>query len=283
MIIINTVVKKILITAAVSAMIIGAVSLIAVFVIFVSAQKAALPSAESEEYIPEVPVHTYNLDKIISQGDFKYYYENGDVSSQLGIDVSYAQKEIDWKKVKESGIDFAMIRVGYRGYTEGKLNLDEYFDINAKKADEAGIGVGAYFFSQAINVEEAKEEARFVADKIKDYNITYPVAFDWEDITHTDARTDFIDGQTLTDIANTFCTDISEAGYTPIIYSSLNLLREHFDRYDRTQMLDKMFWLAEYKDKPEYEYQFSMWQYTDSGKVKGINNFVDLNILFQKK
>lgn len=282
MIIISTKGQKILLIT-IPSVIAAAVAVAAVFFIMeLTKENVYLPQADAVNE-PAVPEHTYNLDNIISEGDKKYYYDNDELSSQLGVDISYAQKEIDWNKVHDSGIDFAMIRLGYRGYESGKINIDEYFDTNVQKASEAGVGVGVYFFSQAVNKDEAVEEANFVIDKIKNYNITYPVAFDWEDISHEQARTDDIDGQTLTDCAKAFCDTVSGAGYTPLIYSSLNLLREQFEKYDRTQMLDNDFWLAEYKEKPEYKYGFSMWQYTETGKVNGINDFVDLNIYFKKK
>ncbi|MBE6852054.1 MAG: hypothetical protein E7505_01070 [Ruminococcus sp.] len=213
------------------------------------------------------------------KGIRRYSYEG--ITSKAGIDVSYAQKEIDWNKVKASGIDFAMVRLGFRGYESGKLNLDEFFEKNMNGAAAAGIGTGVYFFSQAISEKEAIEEADFVIEKLRDYDITYPVAFDWEVISEADARTDNISQETLNSCALAFCRRIEEAGYKPIIYASLNLLREHFQKYDVEIISDYDLWLAEYKDFPEYPYDFRMWQYTDEGIIDGIDYETDLNILFE--
>ncbi|MBQ9982616.1 MAG: glycoside hydrolase family 25 protein [Oscillospiraceae bacterium] len=236
-----------------------------------------------DEYNTNAAHHSYDLKNIVDKNGFKYYYDNSGIKkSELGIDVSYAQKEIDWQKVKEAGIEFAMIRLGYRGYETGILHTDEYFEKNVKGASDAGIGVGIYFFSQAVNVKEARKEAIYIIDKIKDKNITYPVVFDWEVITEAPARTDSIAGTTLSQCALEFCSLIEGAGYKPMIYASLNLLREKYDKYDIDMISKYDLWLAEYKDLPEYPYEFKMWQYTNEGKIDGIDFDTDLNVYFKE-
>ena len=194
-----------------------------------------------------------------------------------GVDVSYYQGTIDWEKVKASGIEFAIIRLGYRGYgKEGKLVEDKLYWQNIQNAITAGLDVGVYFFSQAITVEEAVEEAEFVLERIKNYDITMPVVYDWEYVSD-EARTANMDRRTLTDCYLAFCGKLEEAGYTPMPYFNPNQAR---NLMILTELEDYPFWLAFYTDRMTYPYRFEMWQYTDSGKVPGIEGPVDLNLYF---
>lgn len=228
--------------------------------------------------IPSVPKHNYNWENVkTSQNGLKYYTENGKKVSYEGIDVSSHQKDIDWKKVKAAGIDFAIIRVGFRGYGTGAIVLDEYFTQNIEGALAAGIKVGVYFFSQAINEAEAVEEAELVLEQIKNYNITYPVVYDAEDISNDTARTDGLLGAQITSNCIAFCDKIKAAGYTPMIYANK---RWFLTRLDLTRLTDYDLWHAAYVDAPDTPYMYTMWQYSSSGKVDGINGSVDLNISF---
>ena len=229
---------------------------------------------------PGITQHKYNLENITNENGYKYYYEDGQRKSTAGIDVSYAQKNIDWTKVKATGIDFAMIRLGYRGYQSGLLNLDEFYHKNIQEASAAGVETGVYFFSQAVTEKEAEEEAEFVIKHIENFNITYPVVFDWEVITESSARTDNLDGKMLTRCCIAFCKKIEEAGYTPMVYASLNLLREQYDKYELKELTGYDLWLAEYKEYPEFPYEFKMWQYTDKGIIDGIEHPTDINMYF---
>ena len=194
-----------------------------------------------------------------------------------GVDVSYYQGDIDWKQVKESGIEFAIIRLGYRGYgQEGKLAEDKMFHENIQGALDAGLKVGVYFFSQAITVEEALEEADYILKRIKSYDITMPVVFDWEYIS-AEARTANMDRETLTACYVAFCGRIAEAGYTPMSYFNTYQAR---DLMDLTQLEDYPFWLALYSSRMTFPYRIEMWQYTDSGTVPGIEGKVDINLYF---
>lgn len=194
-----------------------------------------------------------------------------------GIDVSKYQGIIDWQKVKESGIEFVIVRIGYRGYgREGKIKDDDYGIRNIQGALAAGLKVGVYFFSQAITPEEAVEEAEFVLRRIRGYNITMPVVFDWEYVNE-EARTANMDPRTLTDCYLAFSGKIAEAGYTPMAYfnsyQSRNLMH-------LTELEEYPFWLALYSDRMTYPYHFEMWQYSDNGRVPGIEGPVDLNLYF---
>lgn len=215
------------------------------------------------------------------RNDFQYN-ENNYLSclageSTNGIDVSAYQGEVDWEKVSASGIEFAMVRVGYRGYGEkGTLVKDEYVEANLEGAIAAGLDVGVYFFSQALNTEEVEEEVDFLLKIIEGYELTMPVVYDWEYISE-EARTANMDARTLTDCSLHFCKLIEEAGYTPMVYFNTNQAR---DLLYLPELKEYDFWLAWYSDRMRFPYKLKMWQYTCYGKVPGIEGDVDINILF---
>lgn len=197
----------------------------------------------------------------------------------LGIDVSQYQGKIDWNAVKADGVRFVIVRVGGRGYTEGKLYEDTMFEEYVAGASKAGLTVGVYFFSQAISTAEAKEEAEVVLEKIKGHEITGPVVFDWEVIGKSSARTYGIETDVLCDCANTFCGMVKDAGYTPMIYFNKYA---GYVKYDLREVLDYDFWFAEYDvDAPGFYYDFQMWQYTSKGRVNGISGNVDMDLWFK--
>ncbi len=203
-------------------------------------------------------------------------YADPSVPYYTGIDVSVHQGDIDWEKVKADGIDFVMLRAGCRGYgPSGLIYEDENFKKNCEAANLAGLKVGAYFFSQAITVEEAEAEADFMIDILKDQTISFPVAFDWESIYYDTARTDGLDNETITQCALRFCNKMESAGYRPIIYFSLDI---GYFSYDLSILKNHHFWLAEYKDTPSFIYNYRIWQYTEKGSVDGIAGNVDMNI-----
>ncbi len=234
-----------------------------------------------EIWIPvleNVPAFSKEKEMIKTRNGRKYYIENSKITSILGVDVSVHQGDIDWVKVKESGVDFAIVRLGYRGYGTGKAELDENYKENIISAREAGLDVGVYFFSQAITAEEAVEEANIVIDSIKGLDVNYPVVFDWEIITDDSARTDNVSVDILTDCCVAFCETVKNAGYTPMIYQNK---RTSIFKLDLNRLNDYEFWLAEYNNEPSYYYDFDMWQYTSEGRVPGIEGEVDLNISFK--
>jgi len=203
----------------------------------------------------------------------------------LGIDVSRYQGNIDWKQVKASGIKFAIVRAGYRGYETGKIVEDPYFKANMKNAIAAGVKVGVYFYATSINEKEAIEEADWTIKAIKPYNITYPVAFDWEHWGRDRCKN--VSGAQVTRNAIAFCEVVKKAGYEPIVYSSKN---HYMSRYDRTlvhidhnkTLEDYKFWLAHYTTNgvlTDYKGSYYMWQYTSSGYVPGIKGRVDMNMV----
>lgn len=202
-------------------------------------------------------------------------FDNG--SAKLGIDVSKWNEEIDWAAVKEAGIEFAIIRCGYRGASTGALVIDPRYEENIEGAIEAGIPVGVYFFTQARDEIEAVEEASMVIRLIEDYDVDYPVFLDSESAGGK-GRADGLDSDERTRAHRAFLQTIQAAGYETGVYASRNWLN---DRLDMTQLSDYRIWLAEYADVPTYdEYYYHMWQYTSKGTVNGISTNVDLNLCY---
>lgn len=197
--------------------------------------------------------------------------------SLLGVDVSSYQRDVDWEKVKEAGVEFAMLRAGFRGYGQsGILKQDSTVEKNYENATAAGLRVGVYFFSQATNVQEAEEEARFLLDIIGDWELTMPVAYDWECLAD-DYRTVGVDERTVTDCAIAFCKVIEEAGFDTMVY--FNPSQSRTEMY-LAELVDHGFWLAMYSDSMSYEYKVDMWQYTNQGSVPGIKGKADINLYF---
>lgn len=216
-------------------------------------------------------------DNPYSPSDFEY--EDGFLTcaasgARLGIDVSEHQQNVDWQQVKEAGIEFVMIRAGYRGYTEGKLFRDSLFLRHIADAREAGLDIGVYFFSQAITPEEAQKEAKFLLTMLKDAPAEMGIAFDWEYIS-ADARTGNIDGQTMTDCAIAFCQTIADAGYKPIVYFNQH---QALEQYALEDLSTYDFWLAMYNEEMTFPYRVDLWQYTEGGTVPGIEGPVDINL-----
>lgn len=210
--------------------------------------------------------------------DLEMRYQ-GEKQGVIGIDVSKFQGNIDYTMLKDAGINYVMVRLGLRGYGSGSLVLDERFHENMTKAQEAGLRTGVYFFSAAITTQEAVEEARFVVDALSPYTIDMPVVFDTEPILHDIARTDDLTPNELTKITKAFCEEIKASGYKPMIYANAKrfttvLHLEELAEYD--------LWLADYRQAPDFPYAFQMWQYTEHGKVPGIDTEVDLDLYFEE-
>ena len=210
---------------------------------------------------------------------YRYYTDaEGNKTSYMGIDVSTFQGEIDWKTVKESGIDFAIIRCGIRGYGTAKLVEDSRFADNIKGASEAGVQVGVYFFTQAINKEEAVEEAEFVLSLLEEYDVKGPVVIDTEFVDN-EARADKLSVDEMTDVVVAFCDRIAQAGREPMIYTGL---KYYIRRLDMSRLEPYAKWFAYYNTPLYFPYKLDMWQYSKSGRVPGISTEVDLDILFEK-
>ncbi len=215
--------------------------------------------------------------QILESGEYQYL-EDGQVISHKGIDVSKHQGKINWQQVAADGVEFAFIRVALRGYGTGKLVEDEYFQQNIKGATAAGIKVGVYIFSQAINEEELLEEANFVLEKIAPYKVECPVVYDVEKVSSADGRMNALSVEERTRLTLLFCQTIENAGYKPMIYHNMEMGAMLLD-LAQLENYDK--WFAYYNQDMYYPYEYKVLQYSEKGSVNGISTAVDLNISFE--
>ena len=228
-----------------------------------------------------VAVSTYKEENFRTDSKgLKYYYEDGVLASYAGIDISSYNGYIDFDAVKNFGIDFVIVRLGGRGYgQEGVIYEDDMALYNLKEAKKAGLMVGAYFFSQAITAEEAKEEADYCLNLLDGFYLDYPLVFDWETIDSAEnPRTENISPETLTECAKTFCDTVNEAGYIPCLYTDS---KKAYMKFDLSKLKGVDIWYAFYNDEPDMYYNYMMWQYSCTGEVDGIDGDVDLNICFK--
>lgn len=224
--------------------------------------------------------HSYDRKafRLNSQGRMEYI-KDGQISSYFGIDVSSHQGDINWNAARADGVEFAILRIGVRGYgEEGNIKVDDKFLQNYDGAHGAGVDLGVYFYSQAISVDEAVEEAKFVLEQLEGRELEYPVVFDWEPVdtasAETTPRTADIMPNTLTLAAVAFCETIKDAGYEAMIYTNKKMA---YIKYDMRRLADYPVWIASYSDEMTYYYDFDIWQY-GYGKVDGIDGDVDLDI-----
>lgn len=214
-------------------------------------------------------------------GKLYFFDSNGVRASSLGIDVSYFNGNIDWNLIKAQGIDFAIIRVGGRGWTTGQLYDDVKFSQYIYGAKAAGLSVGVYFYSTAVSELEAVEEASVVLDRLEGIALDFPVYIDMEfSGEYPLGRSDAIYSGTRTAIANAFCRTIESGGYRAGVYSGESYLQTAIWPL---QLQTEYIWLASYTRNltyPNYPYSYGMWQFTDSGRVKGINGYVDMSVIF---
>lgn len=233
-----------------------------------------------EEWVlisPYLPKHEYDFTKLVCQENLMKYYQEGKLVSFVGADISKYQDYVDFVKLKKAGIDFVMLRAGARGYGNGQLVVDEYFADNLRRAADAGLEIGVYFFSQAITKEEAVEEANMVLEHIRDYEISYPVAFDMEYIENDASRIDNLSKSEKTEIAAAFLETVKNAGYKPMLYGDKEWLLKQIDL---SKLTAYDVWLSQQSDIPDYPYKFAMWQYTREASIDGIAGYANLNISF---
>ena len=211
------------------------------------------------------------------EGEATYSIE-GEVVSHKGIDVSKFQGDIEWNKVAKDGIEFAYIRLGYRGYESGKIVTDEKYEDNVLGCNNAGIDTGVYFFTEAISDKEGIEEAEYVLDLIDGYKINLPIVIDVEEsASKEDSRTKDLTKEERTKAVIAFCERIKKAGYEPMIYGNLKSLMLMLDM---EQLEDYDKWFAYYHYPLHFPYKYRVWQYSASGTVDGIKKSADLNIAF---
>ena len=236
-------------------------------------------------YIPTAYIKRLRLSiapnwKFYTGDDGYMHYSDDNIKDTLvGVDLSTFQSDIDWETLaKNKDIDFVMLRVGYRGYTQGGLMLDSSFEDSKAAVIKYKIPTGLYFFTQAITYDEGVEEANFVLKQIGKMNVKYPIVIDSELIGDSEARGDNASNDERTDGIVGFCETIKAAGYTPMIYASRNMFAQCLDM-DR--LGDYELWLAHYANVPNFPYKYTGWQYTESGTVDGISGDVDLDLWFK--
>lgn len=238
-----------------------------------TATAEATTEAATEPTSP-LPTNPYGANDFQFRGDYLTCLAGPSI---LGIDVSSFQGEIDWEQVRQAGIEFAIIRIGGRSYgEEGNLYDDDNAYINYTGARAAGLQVGVYFFSQAISVEEAREEAQYVLERTEGWELDMPIVYDWEYINDT-ARTANVDQRTLTDCTLAFCRAIEKADREAMVY--FNPTQVH-KRFYLEELMGYHFWLAMYSDRMTFPHRVDMWQYTCEGTVPGIEGPVDINLYF---
>jgi len=231
---------------------------------------------KSEEEIDATKEDTAVNEAEIDADGTEHHQKLSEEDAVLGIDVSKWNKNIDWEKVKADGVEFAIIRCGYRGSSTGALVEDPYFKKNIEGATAAGVKVGIYFFTQAVNEVEAVEEASMVLSLIGDHKVAYPLYIDTEG-AGGNGRADKLDKATRTAVVKAFCQTIDNSGFNAGIYASKNWYENNLDM---TELSGYQIWLAQYSDKATYKGDYSMWQYTSAGTIDGINGRVDLNLSY---
>lgn len=236
----------------------------------------------TEEWVlisPYLAKNTYDFTNLSESANLRKYTDNGKKISYVGVDVSKHNGNINFRSMKSAGIDYVMIRLGARGYSTGQLSLDDNFVQNIEAAIEADLDIGIYFYSQAINQEEATQEVNFVIQNLAPYkeHINYPVAFDMEKVANDKARIDDLSRDDKTTITSTFLSGIQAAGYIPMLYGNKEWLIKNVD-LAKLQSYD--VWLSQEEDIPDYPYQYTMWQYTTTGVLNGLTGDANLNICF---
>ena len=238
--------------------------------------------SSSTAQVSEISVQTTESAKNDNSGfsnedGYMVYRVDGQPASVTGIDVSSFCGDIDWQRVKNAGVTFVMVRLGGRGYgDEGALYSDDRAVEYISGAQAAGIHTGGYFFSQATNADEAKEEARYCQELLGDLRLDYPLAYDLEFIENDTARTDGMTVEQTTDCARAFCDEAKALGYEPMLYFSES--SEPSAKYDLNKLSDCELWFSEYSDAPTFPYNFGMWQYSNTATVDGVENNVDLDL-----
>lgn len=240
------------------------------FLLLQQLRQEPTPGPQTTQSLPQtMPQSPYSPTDFTEEGG---YLSCLGTESMVGIDVSHHQQQVDWQQVADAGIRFVMVRLGYRGISDGTLHADTYVQENLTGARDAGLLVGAYFYSQATTAEEAEQEARFALEILGDFSLDLPLAYDWE----IESRTEPVDVSTATQCAITFCGIVEAAGQEAMIY---------FNSYQAAQRLDLLqltaypWWLAMYDPQGEFPCRFDMWQYTSAGAVPGIRGDVDINVL----
>lgn len=237
---------------------------------------------DGEMQIPryDIPLSTYATDKFVADESGVMSYENGKITSTLGFAFkNRAQNEVDWVKVKNSGVDFVLLRVGYRYFKTGEIIIDTQFSDNIQGALDAGLDVGVYFFSQAITEQEAIEEAETVLQQIKNYQVKYPVMIKWYVPTkvenESEVRTKGLAAEEITNLVDVFCKKIKSEGYTPGFFANKT---SGYETLNLSKLAEYDLWYSEYQASPAFYYDFKLWEYSSEAKVAGVEDTVEMCI-----
>lgn len=234
----------------------------------------------TEEWVsinPYLTKNTYDYSNLVYQYPIMKYYEDSEKVSKVGVHISADDGDVNFRKLKKAGIDFAMIRLGSRGYGSGNLMADEMFYENMRKATEADMDVGVTFFSQAITKEEALEEATRVIEGLQGFSVVYPVVFDMEYIKNDTARVQGISKDVKTEVAVAFMDAVKQAGYNPMLYGDKEWL---IRKVDLSKLVGYDVWLSQEQDVPDYPYKYTMWEYTKNAKLNGMDEPAQLSVCF---
>lgn len=232
------------------------------------------------EILEKLPRNQYDFKDIKIVNGKMSYYQDGEKSSTLGVDLSKTNGNVDFEILKADGIDFVMLKIGQRGYDSGVISMDEKFAEYLADANEAGLEVGVYFYSQAITVEEAVEEVGFVTETLEPYKqqVTYPVVFDMEYVPNDESRVELTDEEDKTEIAEAFLSGIRDAGYTPMIYGNKNWLLGEI--LPEVLLKEYNIWLNDQSPVPDYPYDYKMWRYSTGESINGIEGSTGYTISF---
>lgn len=226
----------------------------------------------------DIPGNKYDFSKLTYQKPIMNYHEDGKLVSKCGVDISANQGDVDFSKLKSAGCDFVMIKIGARGYSSGRIVMDANYEENLRAAKKAGLDIGVYFCSQAVSRAEAREEADELLDAIADYKVKYPIAFVMETVEDDMARIEALDMTDRTQVAKAFMNRVEDAGYTPMLYGDKEWL---LTMVDMEALQDYDVWYAQDSDKPDYPYEFGMWQYDSDAGIKGITGDAAMTISFK--
>lgn len=234
----------------------------------------------TEEWVsinPYLTKNTYDYSGLVYQYPIMKYYEDSEKVSRVGVSVSADDGDVNFNRLKKAGVDFAMIRIGSRGYGSGNLMADDMFYENVRKATEAGMDIGVTFFSQAITKEEALEEAQRVIEGLQGFTVVYPVVFDMEYIRNDTARVQGLSKDAKTEIAMTFMDAIEQVGYKTMLYGDKEWL---IRKVDLSKLIGYDVWLSQEQDTPDYPYKYTMWEYTKNAKIDGMKEPAHLSVCF---
>ena len=255
---------------------IATIIVISIFLINTIDRNKEVEKIEKIYYINNIDYGSLNMD------NYFYNYEKEDYRTVIGLDLSEHNKEVNFNRLKEQGVEFVILRIGWRGYYSPTIHLDTRFEEYYNNAKEAGLKIGIYFFSQAISVSEARQEANFVLENLKDKPIDFYVAYDCESIDSPLARTNILDKNQATVNAKTFLYLIEEAGYEPMLYTNMDWIKNY---YKPTLLKQYPVWYAQYSRKPQYHGNHIIWQYASGMTIDGISSEsgTDINLMILKE